>query len=101
MKRKSGLQIGILRISPLRVTTDSDRTGFYIMRAGNGALLVIVSNFEPGRRTAHVALDYAALALPEGLRAYMLIFLNDLEPNRESIRWKTFIVAGPKTKDEI
>ena len=54
------------------VATDSDRTGFYAMRAGDGALLVIVTNFEPGRRTARIALDYAALALPESLKAYRL-----------------------------
>ena len=28
---------------------------------------------------------------PKAKGAYKLIFRNDLEPNRESIRWKTFI----------
>jgi hypothetical protein len=54
------------------VSTDSDLTGWYAMRARDGALLVVVSNFSPERRTAGVEADTAALGIPEGFKAYTM-----------------------------
>ena len=52
------------------IGTDSDLTGFYAMRAKDGALLVVVSNFAPDRRTARIEADTAALGIPDVFGAF-------------------------------
>lgn len=66
------IEVGTWDNGFMGIKADSALTGFYAMRAQDGALLVVVSNFSPERRAARLDADLATLGIPKGFKAYTM-----------------------------